>query len=122
MARRDVLQEVSRFDGNLFLYAEDTDLCCRMRRKGRRIVYLAEAEVLHHEQGATRGLADPCLVPILQCNGYYAFFKKHKRVLCASLYRLGTLVGAVVRLSVLLAVSLLGRHSSATVRLATIKA
>ena len=41
-------------DPNLSLYFNDVDLCRGLWRKGRRIRYLAEAEVLHHQGSSTR--------------------------------------------------------------------
>ncbi len=41
-------------DPRLSLFFNDVDLCLRLWRKGRRIRYLAEAEVLHHQGSSTR--------------------------------------------------------------------
>lgn len=42
-------------DPELFLFFNDVDLCRRLWRRGRRIRYLAEAEVVHHGGASTRG-------------------------------------------------------------------
>ena len=41
-------------DPSLSLFFNDVDLCLALRRKGRRIRYLAEAEVMHHQGFSTR--------------------------------------------------------------------
>lgn len=41
-------------DQNLSLFFNDVDLCLRLWRLGRRIHYLAEAEVMHHQGFSTR--------------------------------------------------------------------
>lgn len=41
-------------DPSLSLFFNDVDLCLRLWRKGRRIRYLAEAEVMHHQGFSTR--------------------------------------------------------------------
>src|SRR5262249_40547533 len=42
------------FDVTLFAYAEDLDLCLRLRRVGKRIRYVPEAKVWHFEGGSHR--------------------------------------------------------------------
>jgi len=42
-------------DEDLFLFFNDVDLCRRLWAKGRRIHYLAEAEVMHHQGASTKG-------------------------------------------------------------------
>jgi GT2 family glycosyltransferase len=44
-------------DPTLSLFFNDVDLCLRLRRMGRRIRYLAEAEVMHHRGMSTRAHA-----------------------------------------------------------------
>lgn len=46
LTRKKVLQEAGKFDENFFLYFEDTDLCHRMKAKGK-IIYFPEAQVVH---------------------------------------------------------------------------
>lgn len=45
------------FDEALSLFYNDVDLCLRLRRAGRRVRYVAEAEVLHHRGASTRNFA-----------------------------------------------------------------
>jgi len=44
-------------DPSLSLFFNDVDLCLSLRRRGRRVRYLAEAEVLHHQGSSTRSQA-----------------------------------------------------------------
>ena len=46
--RKEALDEVGLFDERFFLYLEDTDLCRRFWESGRKIVYLAEAKLIHN--------------------------------------------------------------------------
>ena len=46
--RRADLDAVGLLDERFFMYTEDVDLCVRMRARGRRVLYIAGAEVLHH--------------------------------------------------------------------------
>lgn len=47
LARRTDLEAVGLFDERYFMYTEDVDLCIGVRDRGRRVRYVAEAEVLH---------------------------------------------------------------------------
>jgi GT2 family glycosyltransferase len=50
-------RELGGFDEGLWLFFNDVDLCRRIWRRGRRIHYLAEAEVLHHGGASTKRFA-----------------------------------------------------------------
>ncbi len=48
MARREILQEVGSLDEAYFMYSEELDWCRRVKEAGWQIIYLPEAEVIHH--------------------------------------------------------------------------
>lgn len=48
LMRREVLDDVGGFDDRFFVYAEEVDLCRRVRRSGWRIVHLPQVTILHH--------------------------------------------------------------------------
>ncbi|HXV60656.1 MAG TPA: glycosyltransferase family 2 protein [Vicinamibacteria bacterium] len=47
MTRRDLLETTGGFDETFFLYAEDVDLCARIRATGARVLFTPRAEVVH---------------------------------------------------------------------------
>lgn len=47
LVRRADLEAVGLLDERFFMYAEDVDLCIALRRRGRRILFVPEAEVVH---------------------------------------------------------------------------
>jgi len=47
MARREVLEQVGRFDESFFMYGDDLDLCIRVARAGYRIVYDGRVQMTH---------------------------------------------------------------------------
>lgn len=53
MARSEYLEQ-GGLDENLWLFFNDVDFCRRMWRRGRRIRYVAEAEVMHHVGSSTK--------------------------------------------------------------------
>ncbi|MHB0998364.1 MAG: glycosyltransferase family 2 protein [Armatimonadota bacterium] len=48
LARKSAVDEVGLLDERFFMYYEETDWCCRMRKAGWEIYYLPEAKVMHH--------------------------------------------------------------------------
>jgi GT2 family glycosyltransferase len=55
MARRSALeairqpQDTGPFDEGFFMYSEEVDLCRRLKLAGWRIVYVPDAQIVHHE-------------------------------------------------------------------------
>jgi N-acetylglucosaminyl-diphospho-decaprenol L-rhamnosyltransferase len=49
MVRAEVVRHVGVFDDRFFMYSEEVDLCRRIKSAGWRVVYLPDAEVVHHE-------------------------------------------------------------------------
>jgi hypothetical protein len=47
LTRRDVLETISGFDENFFLYSEDVDLCARIRSTGALVLFTPEVEIVH---------------------------------------------------------------------------
>jgi GT2 family glycosyltransferase len=48
LARREALDAIGLFDEAFHYYFEDVDVCYRLRQAGWRVIYLAEARVVHH--------------------------------------------------------------------------
>jgi O-antigen biosynthesis protein len=47
LLRRGLFQEVHGFDESFFMYAEDLDLCARVKAKGLKVWYLPTTQVIH---------------------------------------------------------------------------
>jgi GT2 family glycosyltransferase len=58
----------------LSLFYNDVDLCKRLWQQGRRIHYLASAEVMHHRGGSTRNFAR---MLVLWHRNRLAYYGKH---------------------------------------------
>lgn len=52
MMRRSVFEQVGRFDEDYFMYAEDIDLCYRIKQNGYKIVYYPTACIVHYKGGS----------------------------------------------------------------------
>lgn len=55
LTRKKILDEVGLFDEDYFLYAEDIDLCFRIKEKGYKIIYIPNLKILHYK-GVSSGL------------------------------------------------------------------
>lgn len=55
MTKREVLDRVGYFDEDFFLYAEDLDLCFRIKQAGYKIMYVPDVKIIHYK-GVTSGI------------------------------------------------------------------
>jgi GT2 family glycosyltransferase len=55
LLRREALAEVGAFDEGYFMYVEDVDLSTRLRRRGWKVLFSPELEVIHQIGVSTRG-------------------------------------------------------------------
>lgn len=54
LLRSEVFRRLCGFDPRYFMYAEDMDLCLRIRRSGLKIYHVPRAVVLHHGGGSSK--------------------------------------------------------------------
>lgn len=72
--RRADLEAVGLLDERFFMYTEDVDLCVQMAKRGRKVLYIAGAEVMHHRgRSAAR---NPELERLRQ-QSHVAYYEKH---------------------------------------------
>lgn len=87
--RRPDLEAVGLLDERYFMYTEDVDLCVAMAKRGRTVLYVAAAEVLHYRgKSAARNPETERLYRMSQL----AYYKKH-------LPRWATLLRAYLKLT-----------------------
>jgi N-acetylglucosaminyl-diphospho-decaprenol L-rhamnosyltransferase len=86
LAPRLLLEQLAGFDEVFLHTAEDVDLCLRLRQCGLKIVYLAEADVLHLG-GRSRGQA-PVRAQAMGVISTFEYFKRSRGRLHAVVYRL----------------------------------
>lgn len=55
ITRKSVLDKVGLFDEDYFLYAEDLDLCFRIKQAGFKVMYVPDVKIIHHK-GISSGL------------------------------------------------------------------
>jgi GT2 family glycosyltransferase len=47
LVRRSDLEAVNLLDERYFMYTEDVDLCLSLRRRGRKVLYVPQSEIVH---------------------------------------------------------------------------
>ena len=67
-------QAMGGLDQQLWLFFNDVDLCRRLWRSGRRIRYLAEAEVIHHGGASTKNFGR---FVVIWFRNRIAYYRKH---------------------------------------------
>lgn len=85
LVRREVFSRVGGFDENFFLYFEDIDLCYRIRRSGRRLLFFPDIRILHSGGGSTAPQARFCRFQYRKSQLY--FYRKHNSGLSLRLLR-----------------------------------
>lgn len=56
MVRRDAFAAMGGFDPGYFMYAEDMDLCMRLRRAGHQVLLDGRAVAVHHGSGSSQSV------------------------------------------------------------------
>lgn len=87
-------RQIGFFDEELFLYAEDTDLCKRLRDTGWRIDFVPAAGIRHVGGQSTAKAVGATLVEFYRSEDHY-FRKHHPRALVA--YRIVVLLSCMLR-------------------------
>jgi GT2 family glycosyltransferase len=85
LVRRSDLEAMDGLDETFFMYSEDTDLCKRLWRSGRRVLFAPEA-VVHHAGG--RSAPRAALLTMLAASRL-TYARKHHSPLVATLHRVG---------------------------------
>lgn len=55
LTRKSVLDKVGLFDEDYFMYAEDLDLCFRIKKAGYKIMYVPDVKIIHYK-GISSGI------------------------------------------------------------------
>jgi len=74
VVRRPDLEAVGLLDERYFMYTEDVDLCMAMQQRGRRVLFVAGAEVLHY-RGRSAG-RNPATERLYR-QSQVAYYEKH---------------------------------------------
>ena len=98
MVRREAFEQVGLLDEGFFMYSEELDWCRRIRDAGWRVVYLPEAQIIHHE-GKSSEQAIPTRHVSFQTSKV-RYFRKHHGKRVAEALRLFLLANYVWQIGV----------------------
>jgi hypothetical protein len=118
-----VFAGIGGFHEGFFMYAEDMDLCRRLRQAGRRNYYLGSARVIHHGGRSADRQSDGQFSAVVMRESLRHYMRIHRGPLYARLYQSSMALVALVRLAALGVAMLLpiGRNRRHSVGLASRK-
>jgi len=102
MLKRQVFQQVGLFSEDYFMYAEDIDLCYKVKQAGYKNYYIPEATVIHYGGGSAQ-TASSNFSFVMMRESNWRFLRKTQGRYYGMVYRASMLVCAFVRLLLLAA-------------------
>lgn len=73
--RREVFDDIGLLDEGFVMYSEEVDLCARIHRRGWKVLYYPDCQIIHHVGGSTQ---PTWKLRNLHLNSFLLFFKKHR--------------------------------------------
>jgi N-acetylglucosaminyl-diphospho-decaprenol L-rhamnosyltransferase len=101
MVRREVVEQVGGFSTDYFMYAEDMDLCVKVANAGHAILYVPQAEIVHHGGASSSQREESHFSSIVTRESLMRFFTLHRGRRYAWACRTFMALVCTVRLSVL---------------------
>lgn len=100
MMNRGIFEQIGLFSEDYFMYTEDVDLCYKVRQAGYKNYYIPKATIIHFGGGSS-GKKGSNFSAIVMRESRVKFFRKTKGYLYSLMYRISTLIAALVRIAVL---------------------
>ncbi len=118
MIKSDVFKAVGLFSSNYFMYAEDADLCFKVKRAGWKNRYLSGVSVVHHGGRSSDKTSENNFASVMMRESLMEFMRLRRGSLYALAYQFSTVIVAILRLLVLMAafVFTLGGHKRESLR------
>jgi N-acetylglucosaminyl-diphospho-decaprenol L-rhamnosyltransferase len=104
MLKREVVELVQGFSMDYFMYAEDLDLCLKLRKKKIKIYYVPDAIIVHHGGESSKARSEKNYADIMIRESMVQFMKLHHGAWYASLFKIATALVAICRVALLTAV------------------
>jgi GT2 family glycosyltransferase len=123
MIKADVFEAVGQFSSNYFMYAEDADLCFKVKQAGWKNCYLNSVSVVHHGGQSSDKKPESNFASVMMRESLKEFMRLRRGSLYAVAYQFSTVVIAILRLLVLTVafVFTLGGQKRESLRLAFAK-
>jgi GT2 family glycosyltransferase len=111
MTKRGAFEKAGRFTTDYFMYAEDVDLCYKIRRVGFKAYYVGEVSIVHYGGASANSTDVSHFNTVVKRESVALFFEKYRGKLVSCLYRISTGFASIVRLSVVTVLFPLGAVS-----------
>jgi GT2 family glycosyltransferase len=102
MVKRNVFESVGLFSTDYFMYAEDTDLCFKIRSTGLFVYYTPTASVIHHGGGSSKQREHNYFTSVVMHESLFLFLTKYRGRLYGNLYRVTTGCAAFSRVMLII--------------------
>jgi GT2 family glycosyltransferase len=100
MVKREVFDIVGRFSTEYFMYAEEMDLCYKIRSAGWKVCHVADAQVVHFGGQSTKKKGE-AFAEVVMRDSIFNLLRKVRGNAYAQAYRTALFVSAVARLTLL---------------------
>ena len=98
MTTKTIFDEINRFSTEYFMYSEDIDLCWKAKKKGYKVYFIGNAEVIHHGGGSSKKHDNSLFGAVQMRASIYKFLIKAKGRYYAYIYRAIMLMVALCRI------------------------
>lgn len=102
LVKRSLFENVGLFSEDYFMYAEDLDLCYKIKQAGYTNYYIPDATVIHFGGGSTEKSPSDFSV-VMTRESIWRLMRKTRGTVYGLTYRVSTLISAVGRLVLLMA-------------------
>jgi N-acetylglucosaminyl-diphospho-decaprenol L-rhamnosyltransferase len=101
LIRREAFEKAGLFSETYFMYAEDVDVCYKVKSSGWGVYYLASATVIHHGGQSSSKKTENNFATIMTRESLYNFMKVRRGKLYAVAFRLTLGLAAFCRILML---------------------
>jgi len=108
LLRAKTFRDIGGFSPEYFMYAEDMDLCLKIRRAGLEVYHVPQAEVIHHS-GVSSAAQGTKFSAVMIREALQTYMRMNHGSLAAAVYRLFSGASAYLRLALLLPRVLISR-------------
>jgi GT2 family glycosyltransferase len=113
--KRAVFERVGGFTEGYFMYAEDADICRKIKQAGYAVYYVPETSIVHFGEGSSQKGTDN-FSSVMMRESVHRYIAYNHGPFASFLYRVSMAFSSVVRVTLLLIASVLSRSSSLTRR------
>lgn len=104
MMKRSIFERIGQFSMDYFMYAEDLDLCYKLRQAGYRNYYVPNAAIFHFGGTSTQQRPSDFAIVMMRAS-VWRFLQKTRGKMYGWGYRCSMLISAIGRILCLLALS-----------------